>query len=285
MRTVLPGKYAVPLLIFAAGLILRLLVLVLCLDTPLFGDALAYHHYATLLYSGQGFDSIRAPGLSLWLAGWYQLFGDGQLTAMLAILPFHLILSAAIYLYASRRISERAGLIALALVTFYPAFVFHSVWPLTQVPLATLLILSLYLLDNRPGPVKIISAALLLGFTVLVRPNSLTLIPAFALVLLFNGNTRLISKSLLLTAVALAPALLWSAREYRHNGNLVFINYTNSMNFYLGNNHYTPLYKTWWFGSHGEGDRDVPPEFSAELNGIRRLPLPERDRADRKSVV
>ena len=32
------------------------------------------------------------------------------------------------------------------------------------------------------------------------------------------------------------------------------VNEANSVNFFIGNNPYTPLYKTWWFGSHGEGE-------------------------------
>ncbi|MBA7583747.1 hypothetical protein ES708_25695 [subsurface metagenome] len=231
-----------------------------------------------MLLRGEAFETFRAPGLSLWLAGWYSLFGAGQLAAMLSLPPFHLALGVAVYLYTAQKINPRAALIALAIVTFYPALVFHSVWPLTQVPLAAILVLALYLLDGEHGLPHILCAGLLLGLAVLIRPNSITLIPAFGLIFLLNGNTRILPRTALLAAVALTPALLWSAREYRQTGNVVFINYTNSMNFYLGNNRYTPLYKTWWFGSHGEGEREVPPDFSAELNRIDSLPLNTRNR-------
>ncbi|MBW7996335.1 MAG: hypothetical protein FVQ81_07175 [Candidatus Glassbacteria bacterium] len=285
MKVSLPVNYKAALWIIAAGMALRLLVLALCLDTPLFGDAHAYHRFAMMYLNGESFDTVRAPGLSLWLAAWYGVFGAGQLSSMLSILPFHLILSAAIYYYSARLVNARAALIALALISFYPSFVFHSVWPLTQVPMAAALALTLYLLDSKPSPTHALAAGLLLGFAILLRPNCVILAPVLSLIILLRKNRRAFVSASVLLAVSLAPALLWSAREYRHSGNLVFINYTNSMNLYLGNNRFTPLYKTWWFGSHGQGARDVPAEFSDRLSAIREIPLSSRNKVYLKGAI
>ena len=56
-------------------------------------------------------------------------------------------------------------------------------------------------------------------------------------------------------------------------GRWVFINEANSYNFFIGNNPFTPLYKTWWFGSHGPGDPDFPVGYQALLAEIQSQPL------------
>ncbi len=71
MKIAVPDNYRAALSIVAAAMALRLLVLALCLDTPLFGDARAYHRFALMYLNGELFDTVRAPGLSLWLAAWY----------------------------------------------------------------------------------------------------------------------------------------------------------------------------------------------------------------------
>jgi hypothetical protein len=55
-------------------------------------------------------------------------------------------------------------------------------------------------------------------------------------------------------------------------GRFVMINEANTVNLFLGNNPYTPLYRTWWFGSHNEGETGVPPEFSAMYKEIQSEP-------------
>ena len=270
------GYYKKTLWIVAAGVALRLVVCLWLLGTPLFGDAYAYHYYATMYLEGSWFETIRAPGLPLWLAACYRLFGTSQLVAMLSIMPFHLLLSAAVFFFTLRRFHPRAALIALALISFYPAMVLNSILPLTQIPVAAALAVCIYFLDGRQSWLRIIAGAIFLSFAIIVRPNSIILVPVLALLLLFKRRYSA-GAAATFVAVALLPALLWSVREYRHSGDIVFINYTNSMNFYLGNNRYTPLYKTWWFGSHGEGDRDVPPEFSAQWKDILELPVNEQN--------
>lgn len=279
MRAMLPKTYKSALLILAAGIALRLVELVVCHDTPLFGDASTYHRFALMYLDGRTFPTVRAPGLPLWLALWYSVFGSGQWSAMLAQMPFYLALSVAVYLYTARKLNARAALIALALVTFYPALVFHSIWPLTEVPLAALIMLVVWMMDDDPGLPGIFCAGILLGLAILIRPNSITLIPAFALLYYLGGARRRVLRTVLFAVVAMIPAAMWSAREYRHSGNMVFINYTNSMNFYLGNNEYTPLYRTWWLGSHGDGARGVPPQFTAERKEMESVPLERRNEA------
>jgi hypothetical protein len=51
----------------------------------------------------------------------------------------------------------------------------------------------------------------------------------------------------------------------------VFINNANSQNIFYGNNPWTPLYRTWWYGSHKEPG-DMPPDFAAELYRINHSP-------------
>jgi hypothetical protein len=78
--------------------------------------------------------------------------------------------------------------------------------------------------------------------------------------------------------ISLIVALLWVHKVYRMTGRFVLINYANSQNLFYGNNPYTPLYKTWWFGSHSRGEMDVPTDYSDLFDSIQTKPREARDR-------
>ncbi len=59
-------------------------------------------------------------------------------------------------------------------------------------------------------------------------------------------------------------------------GRFVFINNANSQNIFYGNNPWTPLYRTWWYGSHKEPG-DMPPEFEAAMTQINHGDPRQRD--------
>lgn len=261
--------------IVSVGILIRVAVLYFLKDAVLFGDAAAYNEVALKMLAGESFTPVRAPGLPLWLACWQAVFGAVNLSAMLSMLPFYPLLSILVFYFTRRLLNRACANISLVLLALYPAFVFHSVWPLTQVPMAVLLMACLLLMDREwpPSPAVLATTGMLLGIAVLIRPNSISLPVILAAVMLFHVGRKALSGAAILLIVSLIPAGIMMAREYQRSGNIVFINYTNSMNFYLGNNPHTPMYKTWWFGSHSAGERGVPAEFSREWEEIRQQPL------------
>jgi hypothetical protein len=80
-------------------------------------------------------------------------------------------------------------------------------------------------------------------------------------------------------AVVLAVAIVgaWVAHVHAITGRVVLVSDATARNLYYGNNPWTPLYRTWWFGSHKFPERGVPPAFARELQTINRLPPDERD--------
>jgi hypothetical protein len=63
------------------------------------------------------------------------------------------------------------------------------------------------------------------------------------------------------------------------------INEANSKNFFLGNNPYTPLYRTWWFGSHKKGEPGVPPAYTEMVANIIRQSPEGNDQLFLKSAL
>jgi hypothetical protein len=78
----------------------------------------------------------------------------------------------------------------------------------------------------------------------------------------------------------------WSIKVHAMTGRLLFINDANSRNLYYGNNPWTPLYHTWWYGSHKAGEPGVPDAFVVEKARIGKLPSgTERDTAFTQAVL
>src|SRR6185436_6521460 len=78
---------------------------------------------------------------------------------------------------------------------------------------------------------------------------------------------------------AVAVIAPWAAKASAASDRFVLVNTANPRNFFYGNNPWTPLYRTWWFGSHKRGEPDVPDQFVDAQMEIERLAGGERDRA------
>jgi hypothetical protein len=172
----------------------------------------------------------------------------------------------------------------VAIFALFPSFIYLSITPLTQLPTALLLVgatwaaLEFY---SAPDGARGWGRAALLGLALagllVTRPSNvlLCLVAPLALVLV----TRRVSA---LVAPALVMALLvgaWTMRAHELTGRWLFINNANSQNMFYGNNPWTPLYRTWWFGSHKKGEPGVPDEFVATHARLAAHPPAERDRA------
>jgi 4-amino-4-deoxy-L-arabinose transferase-like glycosyltransferase len=169
------------------------------------------------------------------------------------------------------------GLLALAI---YPAMVHQSVEPLSYLPAAALLLALLsriqcYLDVRKRG--LLWKAGLLLGLLILFRPSAALFLVALPPLLLLRRKKFMPGIVLVLFAGLVVGA--WIGFASQQTDRWVPINDANSRNFYLGNNHWTSDYYTWYYGSHWTGDPALPAEFRHQLDSLEKLPEAVRGRA------
>jgi 4-amino-4-deoxy-L-arabinose transferase-like glycosyltransferase len=243
-----PAALAIALL----GLFPRIAFLFAIRQQPLLSDAAGYTRMATLLVHHQAFIPFWPPGTPLYLAWIHQLFGDSVPVMRAAMLPFYLGLCVVLYGFTRELTGSRcAGAISLIPLALAPAMVFFSVEPTTELPSAFFLTLAAlaFLRLTRAfslSPLLLLSVAL--GSLALLRPASLIFLAAVPLYLLANGKG--IVRSFAPVLIPLIMVFAWILRVQQTTGRIIWINTANAKNLYIGNNPNTPIYRTWWLGSH-----------------------------------
>lgn len=120
------------------------------------------------------------PGLPVVLAASFVIFGSGMAVAKVVTLLLALILPVAAGLYFARAQGLSFGLGVVLLVGLSPMVIEHSISPLTDIPFAGLVWLTLALAEpDRPMSVRralAITAAAGLG--IVFRPHGMVLVPA-----------------------------------------------------------------------------------------------------------
>ncbi len=271
--------------IMLLALIVRVVLLVLFGDTPLEGDALQYHDAALQLLGGEGPDTYWPPGLPLYECLWILAFGKSVLVARISAIPWFLMLCRSFYGMAYQLHSRMAANLGLAVLAFFPAFVHQSIEPLSYLPAAALLMglfgqLQQYLQDKKGR--RITRGGILLGLLILFRPSALLYLltlPAMIMV-----RRKKFMPSFIFGSIALGIVFSWVYFASDWSGHRVIVNDANSRNFYLGNNEWTPSYKTWYFGSHWTGHPDLPLGFRNEIDSLDQLPADDRGKAYSKAA-
>jgi 4-amino-4-deoxy-L-arabinose transferase-like glycosyltransferase len=277
-----------PVIVIAAGLVLRLAVLGLLARTALTGDAQWYASGAVALLGRLPFDPEWPPGVPSLVASGYAVFGAHEIVARAVMLPVYLAFSAAILALGRRIGGPRVANLALAVFAVTPIFVWTSVTPLTQLPTAALALGVVYFADRcRKGESLLMSAGFLgmcMAGLLLTRASNILLIAALPLYLAWK-RVRWQGLVVSVAVVALFTSA-WCFKAYSVAGHFVFINNANSENIFYGNNLYTPLYRTWWYASHKEQWEDVPPGFQILFKTIRQEPdLAARDKLFAKAAT
>ena len=268
---------AFPYIVLSAAL-LRMSFVVLLANTPLQNDQKQYHDVAVQIVRNAAYSPDWPPGFPYVLAAFHLILGSAEVVSRLASLFLSLLCLMMIHKIARKLSTCRAANLILIAFSILPTFVFHSFEPLTQTPTA-LCLLGVILLCLEKQPLERTSAKLLLGFllaaAVLIRPSS-ALFAAFIFVYILVRWKR---PMMLLIPVATATFIIaaWEWKAHELTGDWVVINYYNNSNLFYGNNPYTPLYRTWWLGSHGAGEEGVPVAYSRLIASIDRLPAPARD--------
>jgi 4-amino-4-deoxy-L-arabinose transferase-like glycosyltransferase len=268
--------------ILAVGLAIRLVTLACAARAPLVGDARSYHETALELLRGNPYEPEWPPGVPLYLAMFYRVLGPSELCGRVSMLPVHLALCWLTYHVAKRLGGPRAAVIALALFNVMPSFVWTSVTPLSQMPSATLALACAVLVERaRTGSrVSALLTGLCLAALALTRPSNLALLALVPLYLAYRAERGRRAMSVLLVSLSLSACMgAWTAKAYRMTGRFVLVNSAGAQNVFYGNSPWTPLYKTWWFGSHKErGEELVPDAFLDHFAALNALPIAERDR-------
>ncbi|HTU50284.1 MAG TPA: hypothetical protein VMF56_06800 [Acidobacteriaceae bacterium] len=237
--------------LFIAGTILRIAVIFALRHVPFVSDARDYVDVAHRLLSGQRFVPYWPPGLPLYLTPFVALGGSAAVLRA-SMLFFWVLACWAIWRLASGLGLERYAWLPLAVFVVMPASIQLSVEPLTQLPVAALLLVAL-----GAAVTAIVSRAkrqwdttlllgISLGWMALLRPSALPLVllvPA-----LCGAVSRRWKHACLAAVLGMAMVIGWLA-EVHHLCNAWMINSANSVNLYYGNNPWTPMYRTWYFGS------------------------------------
>lgn len=278
--------------LLALGIFLRLAYLLCILRQGLVSDAASYRQMADSLASGSHFIPYWPPALPLFLAAAQLLFGKSILVTRLAMIPLAFALGVVLIRLVTRITANRAcANLALLLLTLSPGMICASVEPTTELPSALLLTLIAWLLlrippaepGNRIGIVPGLTLGLALGSMALLRPASLVLLAVVPLFLLWR--TRAIRTPLAALLVSSALVFSWIGYVQHTTGAFVVINTANSRNLFLGNNPRTPLYRTWWLGSHHETEAQLLPPASAALANNPRAMQQEYSRLAREYIL
>lgn len=275
-------KAAFILMTVATGL--RLALILAMGQAPLEGDAAWYAQAGSEWANGAGYDPYWPPGVPGYLALFDRPFGISAAYARLAMIPFFMLLFAQI----RRALLPIAGNAftngILLLFAIYPAFLLHSTEPLSQVPAAYFLLLAwnectAFRKTQRFSRLWIMGLAL--GLLLLFRPAALVLV-LWPIGMAFSGlrhrkkpQFQWLIPTIPLLAILITASTLISLSQDRP----ILLNDANARNFYLGNNAWTPDYKTWYYGSHWAYDPAHPVGFRKQLETIEALPKGEQSKA------
>jgi len=256
---------------------LRLLFLLWVSDFPLYADPRSYHDVAVCLLEGKFFIPMQPPGQSLYLLLFYVFFNSDVFIGRLSTIVLYVIFSLLLFFCVRRVASQVFANILLLIFAVYPLYIICSVEPTNYLMTAILLLAIVYLLfiilEKESIPLSIL-LGLVLGVVALTRPSTLILLLVVPAYLMVKRKVWWVVVIVLL--VSLLVISLWVLEVYRLTGHFVVINHVNSLNFFLGNNPHTPLYKTWFYGSYTtlEGSSTG---FKEILREIKMLPVQERD--------
>lgn len=275
-------------LVIGCSLLLRLVVLWRMAATPLASDSQDYREMALQLMGGVHFVPYWPPGLSVYFIP-FLAAGLGDLALRASMLLWWILLCwALVRIGRDLQIGDRAILSMLGVFSVTPALVHFSVEPMTQMPSAALLLLAVSS-TVRCWRSRSWREALLLGgsagWLALVRPSALPLLVALPAMVYFRRHR--VREPLIALFFGGALILGWVAKVHELSGQWK-INNSNGYNLYYGNNPWTPLYGTWYFGSHAKLDSDEIrqfPEYEKVVREVLSLPETERGEAFQQRAV
>lgn len=243
--------------VFAAAVVVRLVYAAQAWRCPLFQyptiDAGVYYLLAHEFSSGHWLYPVgepywQPPFYSAVLAIWMKAAGDSVFAAKCAQLVLGSVNCVLVFAVGLKVFARRAGIIAGLVAAFYAPMIYFDgelLTPTLQIFLNLCAILLLASALERTSLVRFAAAGLLMGFSVVTRPDVLLFAAAacvwtFVLVNAAAGRNRAAVAVLLLAACAAAPVVPVALRNRLVGNDSVLISYNGGVNFYIGNN---PLYE------------------------------------------
>jgi hypothetical protein len=268
------------------SLTIRILALYLSAGAALASDAEDYRHMAIQLVSGDSFVPYWPPGVSLYL--WPFVAAGASTIVLQASMLLWWILFCFGFARLARdlKIPTPLWMFVLAVFSVTPALIHFSIQPMTQMPAAALVLWAssaTVRCARGAGWGETLLLGGVLGYFALVRPSALPLafvLPAAVVML----SRRSFAKPLGAAALAAVMILVWMTQVHHLSGRWM-INNSNGPNSYYGNNPWTPLYRTWYFGSHAKlGSEEIKqfPEFERVVRGMTKLHEASRSAAYEK---
>jgi hypothetical protein len=249
-----PTQRVALLLIVGVALSLRIAWCVLTIRPPRIGDPVAYYFYGTQIAEGHGYNNfghylarvhesvaggphvlpdhdiptaLFPPGYPAVLGAlfWVVIHSPLPDNLLTAAVSLNIALSVATVLLgfeiARRLFDVRVGLVSAALLAAYPNLIYHTVtlhWETTFIFIAMAALLVLLRQPWSQGRVPtrtLLGFAVLLGFSVLIRPMSLGIVAALFVASLVDGaglRRALVQTGIVIGVVALM-VLPWTVRN------------------------------------------------------------------------
>jgi hypothetical protein len=262
----------------AFSLLVRFVALFAARNAPLTSDAQDYTRVAQKFVSGQSLIPYWPPGISLYLVP-FVAAGASEVVLRASILIFWLI--ACWGLYRLMRVTGTQGAAWLVLLVFslLPDSIQMSIEPMTQMPMAALIIVMLssaVRAIRSTGTAEYLLLGCSLGALSLIRPSAaplIVLVPLGCAVASRRYIPAIVSAMLGMSLVG-----CWMYHTHASTGRWI-INTANGVNIYDGNNPWTPPYRTWYFGSHAKpGSEEIKnyPEYGQILLRVNSLPALDR---------
>lgn len=264
----------------AFSLLIRILLAVYAWNLPFTTDAQDYVIMAGQLADGVRFIPYWPPGLPLYLLPFVKA-GASAGVLRLAMIGFWIILVLALYRAAKLLRVERVAWLLLLVFSLTPAAIHLSITPLTQLPVAALLlvtvsgVLGAYVVGTWSS---YLLAGIAIGATTLVRPSAAVLLLLIAIPMV---SRRAWLRGCSAALIALAMLGGWMVKSHQLSDAWVF-NTANTRNLWLGNNPDTPMYRTWYFGSHakpGTAEIEAFPAFKTTIERTTALTPLEQQKA------
>lgn len=215
----------------ALALAIRLAVVILTTDQPLFGDELEYDREGRFIAAGQWFWSTtpygvphpslwKTPGYPAFVGVLYGLLGsdpDRVLAVQSFIGPINVLLTWAL---GRRLFGARVALAAAAIVAVNPfAWQFELKLAAESIVTPLTLIFFIGLLERPATAWRALGVGVLIGGTLLVRPGALYLVPAAAVAWVIAAGWRrgamLTALTVVLAGLVVAP---WTIRNHSVSG-------------------------------------------------------------------
>ncbi|HET7531389.1 MAG TPA: acyltransferase [Mycobacteriales bacterium] len=213
------------------ALLVRVVVVLATRDTfVLANDGADYHRLAQSILDGHGFGvshfapgggptALRPPGFPIWLALVEGITGGSVLGARLANAVAGAVVAPLTVLLARRLgLSDRRSLAAGAVAAVLPQLVLTSVAMVSEsifVPLSLASIVAMLYFRRGGSWVPLVTGLGCFGLALVTRPNAALLLLPLALLAAGAPLPRrtVVVRSLVVLAVALAPAVAWEIRS------------------------------------------------------------------------